>query len=126
MGGLANTFHLTGPVPECLLLSFFDLLQSFFWMTLLLLGCRLKRPDEMWDLPKCYISACSNSVQYVRLHPILMSILLYDFKQLTQCISEVESIEAKVNSRKKKEWLTKKEEDASTRKTIRENLKNMV
>jgi hypothetical protein len=55
-----------------------------------------------------------------------MSILLYDFKQLTQCISEVESIEAKVNSRKKKEWLTKKEEDASTRKTIRENLKNMV
>jgi hypothetical protein len=58
-----------------------------------------------------------------------MSILLYDFKQLTQCISEVESIETKVNS-KKKEWLTKKkeeeEEDASTRKTIRENLKNMV
>ena len=80
----------------------------------------------MWDIPRCYISACSNSVQYVRLHPILMSILLYDFKQLTQCISEVESIEAKVNSRKKKEWLTKKEEDASTRKTIRENLKNMV
>jgi hypothetical protein len=51
-----------------------------------------KKFDEMWDLPKWYISACSNSVQYVRLHPILMSILLYDFKQLTQCISEVESI----------------------------------
>ena len=51
-----------------------------------------KKFDEMWDLPKWYISACSNSVQYVRLHPILMSIFLYDFKQLTQCISEVESI----------------------------------
>jgi hypothetical protein len=67
-----------------------------------------KKFDEMWDLPKWYISACSNSVQYVRLHPILMSILLYNFKGLTQCMSEVERIEAKVNS-KKKEWLIKKE-----------------
>jgi hypothetical protein len=74
-----------------------------------------KKFDEMWDIPRCYISACSNSVQYVRLHPILMSILLYDFKQLTQCISEVESIEAKVNS-KKKEWLTKKKK---LKKTLR-------
>ncbi len=66
----------------------------------------------MWDLPKWYISACSNSVQYVRLHPILMSILLYDYKQLTECISEVEQIESKVNS-KKKDWSTmkKKEEE---------------
>jgi hypothetical protein len=64
----------------------------------------------MWDLPKFYISACSNSVQYVRLHPILMSILLYHYKQLTACISKVERIEARVNS-KKKEWLTKKKEE---------------
>ncbi len=71
-----------------------------------------KKFDEMWELPKWYISACSNSIQYVRLHPILMSILLYHYKQLTQCISEVERIEAKVNSRKKKkEWLTIKEEE---------------
>jgi hypothetical protein len=42
-----------------------------------------------------------------------MSILLYHYKQLTACISEVERIEAKVNS-KKKEWLTiKKEEEGS-------------
>jgi hypothetical protein len=39
-----------------------------------------------------------------------MSILLYHYKELTKCISEVERIEAKVNS-KKKEWLTKKEEE---------------
>jgi hypothetical protein len=54
----------------------------------------------MWDIPSWYISACSNSVQYVRLHPILMSILLYDYKELTQCISEVERIEARVNNRR--------------------------
>ena len=71
-----------------------------------------KEFDEMWELPKFYISACSNSVQYVRLHPILMSILLYHYKQLTACISEVEPIEFKVNS-KKKEWSStmKKEQE---------------
>jgi hypothetical protein len=69
-----------------------------------------KKFDEMWNLPKFYISACSNSVQYVRLHPILMSILLYHYKQLTACISEVERIGAKVNSSKKKECFTTKEE----------------
>jgi hypothetical protein len=47
----------------------------------------------MWDPPKWYISACSNSVQYVRLHPILMSILLYNFKELTKSIEEVEQLE---------------------------------
>jgi hypothetical protein len=67
-----------------------------------------KKFDEMWDTPKWYISDCSNSVQYVRLHPTLMSILLYDYKQLTECISEVERIENKVNS-KNNGW-TKKEE----------------
>jgi hypothetical protein len=66
-----------------------------------------KKFDEMFELPKFYISACSNSVQYVRLHPTLMSILLYHYKQLRECISEVERIEVIVNSKKK--WLTKEE-----------------
>jgi hypothetical protein len=72
-----------------------------------------KKFDDMWDIPLWYISACSNSVQYVRLHPILMSILLYDFKELTQCISEVERIEVRVNSKKKEGWwqLTMKKEE---------------
>jgi hypothetical protein len=65
--------------------------------------------DEMFDIPQFYISACSNSVQHVRLHPILMSILLYNYKQLTRCTSEVERIDLKVNDSKKK-GLTKKEE----------------
>jgi hypothetical protein len=70
-----------------------------------------KKFDEMRDLPKWYISACSNSVQYVRLHPVLMSILLYDFKELTKSIEEVERIEGRVNISKKKKWLTKREEE---------------
>jgi hypothetical protein len=56
-----------------------------------------KRFDEMmFDIPRFYISAYSNSVQYVILYPILMSILLYNYKELTECVSEVEGIEAKV------------------------------
>jgi hypothetical protein len=49
-----------------------------------------KKFDEMFDIPRFYISACSNSVQYVRPHPILISIVLYHYRQLTECISEVE------------------------------------
>src|SRR5215207_6895805 len=75
-----------------------------------------KKFDEMWDLPKFYISACSNSVQYVRLHPILMSILLYHYKQLTACISEVERVEARINSKTK--GLTKAEERGEVRCTL--------
>src|ERR671918_2962631 len=77
-----------------------------------------KKFDEMWGIRRWYISACSNSVQYVRLHPILMSILLYDYKELTQCVSEVEQIESRVNS-KKKDWLMvkrKKEEQKEQEK----------
>jgi hypothetical protein len=60
-----------------------------------------KKFDEMFDIPRFYISACSYSVQYVRLHPILMSILFHHYKELTECIEQVEEIEARVNSKKK-------------------------
>jgi hypothetical protein len=70
-----------------------------------------KKFDEMWNIPRWYISACSNSVQYVRLHPILLSILLYNFKELTKSIEEIERIEARISNSKKKEGLTKKEEE---------------
>jgi hypothetical protein len=39
-----------------------------------------------------------------------MSILLYHYKQLIECISEVEQIDAKVNSKKKVLTKKKKEE----------------
>ena len=76
-----------------------------------------KKFDEMWDIPRWYISACSNSVQYVRLHPILMSILLYHYKQLTECISEVEQMETRVTNIKKRRGLTIKEEVPTTTTT---------
>jgi hypothetical protein len=69
-----------------------------------------KKFDEMFDIPRLYTSACSYAVQPVRLYPILMSILLFNFKQLTQCISEVEWIESIVKS-KNKEVTKEKEED---------------
>jgi hypothetical protein len=52
-----------------------------------------KKFDEMFDIPRLYTSACSYAVQRVRLYPILMSLLLYHYEHLTQCISEVERIE---------------------------------
>jgi hypothetical protein len=71
-----------------------------------------KKFDEMWDIPRLYASTCSNSCQLVSLHPIILSILFHHhYKELKECISEVERIEAKVNSSKKKEWSTKKEEE---------------
>jgi hypothetical protein len=70
----------------------------------------------MFDIPKLYISACPNSVQYVRLHPILMSILPYHFKHLTECMSEVERIEDAVNSKKME--LTMKEERGKKREKL--------
>src|SRR5919107_3542849 len=81
-----------------------------------------KKFDEMWDLPKWYISASSNSVQYVRLHPILMSILLYDYKELTACVSEVERIETRVNSKKKDGSTMKKKEEQEEEEEIRQEI----
>ena len=46
--------------------------------------------DEMFDIPRLYISACSYAVQPVRLYPILMSILLYCFGQLVEFAKQVE------------------------------------
>jgi hypothetical protein len=59
-----------------------------------------KKFDDMWDIPRLYTSACSYSVQPVRLYPILMSILLHHYKELTRCVSEVEQIEAKLINNK--------------------------
>jgi hypothetical protein len=51
-----------------------------------------KRFDDMFDIPRLYISACSYAVQPVRLYPILMSILLYCYEELSKCISQVEQM----------------------------------
>ena len=49
-----------------------------------------KEFDDMIDIARLYITACSNSVQLVPLHPILISILLHHYKQLTECMVQVE------------------------------------
>jgi hypothetical protein len=56
-----------------------------------------KKFDDMWDIPSWYGSACSNSISLVPLHPIVMSILFHHYKDLKECISEVERIEDRVN-----------------------------
>jgi hypothetical protein len=65
----------------------------------------------MWDIPRLYVSVCSNSVQLVPLHPIIMSIPSHHYKELKECISEVEQTmmepTATVNH---KQVLKKKEE----------------
>jgi hypothetical protein len=61
-----------------------------------------KEFDEMFDIPRFHISACSNSVQYLRLHPILMSILFHHYKQLTECMTQVEQIEARMKGKKRR------------------------
>jgi hypothetical protein len=55
-----------------------------------------KKFDEMFDIPRSYVSACSNAVQPVRLYPTLMSILLHSYEQLMECTSQVEQMSTKV------------------------------
>jgi hypothetical protein len=57
-----------------------------------------KKFDEMWDIPRLYTSACSNSCQLVPLQPIIMSILFHHYKELKECINQAEQIEDSVNS----------------------------
>jgi Na+/alanine symporter len=59
-----------------------------------------KEFDEMWDIAKLYVTACPNSVQLVPLHPIIISILFHHYKELKECVNEVEQIETKVSSNK--------------------------
>jgi hypothetical protein len=55
-----------------------------------------KKFDEMFDISRSYISACSYAVQPIRLYPILMSILLHGYEQLMECNSQVEQMSTKV------------------------------
>ncbi len=52
----------------------------------------MKDFDEMWDISRLYVSACSNSAQLVPLQPIIISILFHHYKELKEFISEVEQI----------------------------------
>ena len=71
--------------------------------------------DEMWDIPRLYVSACSNSCQLVPLQPIVISILIHHYKELMECIREVEVLGARVNAKEEgniMKYSTIKEEEA--------------
>src|SRR5215216_420891 len=85
-----------------------------------------KEFDDMFDIARLYISACSNSVLLLPLHPIIMSILFHHYKELIQLRSEVEQVKEEAaaaaatttvinnsskTKEKKKERLMEKEEE---------------
>jgi hypothetical protein len=57
--------------------------------------------DEMWDIPRLYVSARSNSVQLIPFQPIAISILFHHYKELLGYIREAELKEPKVKSRRR-------------------------
>src|SRR5215213_7990059 len=52
-----------------------------------------KEFNEMFDIPRLYISACSNSVQLVPLHLIVISMLFHHYKELMELKAQVEQVE---------------------------------
>src|SRR5215207_3241323 len=89
-----------------------------------------KEFDDMFDIAQLYISACSNCVLLVPLHPIVMSILFHHYKELIQLRSEVEQVKEEAaaaatttvinnsskTKEKKKERLMEKEDSKTTKK----------
>ena len=55
----------------------------------------------MWDIPRLYITACSNSVQLVPLYPIIMFIMFHHYKQLKECMARVEQMSSNVEGLQK-------------------------
>ena len=58
-----------------------------------------KKFDEMWDIPRLYVSACSNSCQLVPLQPIVISILFHHHKELLRCMREIKELRAEINTK---------------------------
>jgi hypothetical protein len=54
------------------------------------LGCS-KRKDfnEMFEIPWLYVSACSDTVSLVRIHPIFISIFFYHYKELMEIAKQI-------------------------------------
>jgi hypothetical protein len=57
--------------------------------------------DDMWDIPRLYITACSNSVQLVPMHPIAISIIFHHYKELMELKAQVERMNTKVEDLQK-------------------------
>jgi hypothetical protein len=72
--------------------------------------------DEMlFDIPTLFITACSNSLQLVPLHPIVMSTLFHRYKVVKACMAQVEGMRRRV---KVQEGLQKIEEDSPSQSRL--------
>jgi hypothetical protein len=52
-----------------------------------------KEFDDMWDIPRSYLPACSNAVSLVPFHPIAISILFHHYKELIEISKLIEEKE---------------------------------
>jgi hypothetical protein len=80
--------------------------------------------DEMWDIARLYISACSNSVQLVPLQPIVISILFHHYRELLGCIREIEHMQSKASMNKQGFGEEMKKERRKTRRHYRDHRHN--
>ena len=51
-----------------------------------------KEFNDMFDIPRSYLPACSNAVSPVPLQPIMISILFHHYKELTELNAQVEQM----------------------------------
>jgi hypothetical protein len=45
--------------------------------------------DDMFEIPRLYISACSGSVSLVRIYPIFISIIFHHYKELMEIAQQI-------------------------------------
>jgi hypothetical protein len=45
--------------------------------------------DDMFAIPRLYISACSGAVNLVRIHPIFISIIFHHYKELMEIAQQI-------------------------------------
>jgi hypothetical protein len=48
--------------------------------------------DDMFAIPRLYISACSGAVSLVRIHPIFISILFHHHRELMKIAQQIEVV----------------------------------
>jgi hypothetical protein len=60
-----------------------------------------KNFDEMWDIPRLYITACSNSVQLVPIQPRAISIPFNHYRQLMELKAQIQQMNTKVEDLQK-------------------------
>ncbi len=46
----------------------------------------------MWNIPRLYVSACSNSCQLVPFQPIAISTLFLHYKELLECEKQIKEL----------------------------------